>query len=257
MNPYLAAFVSGMRRTVAPGELIVRVGFYAVILVVFAAVWNAAMAANGGEVAGYGFAGILWYIAAAEAAQVATNARMIEDIGNDIGNGTVAIELLRPVSVVGLRLASEVGGAVVRLAGTCALAALFVPLAAGPPPSWNGVGLAIPSLVLAVCCNLAAQHAFAGIAFWLEDAKSAWFLYQKLIFLLGGMLLPLELLPDAMSGAARLLPFWAMSYAPGRLMAGYVEPWLLLLQVGWLVAMVGAAVAVFSSGERRLQAVGG
>ena len=138
-----------------------------------------------------------------------------------------------------------------------AIAAPFVALAAGAPPSATGVALAIPSLLLAVCCNLAAQHAFAGIAFWLEDAKSAWFLYQKLIFLLGGMLLPLELLPDAMAGVARALPFWAMSYAPGRLSAGHLEPWLLVGQAGWLVVMVGAAIAVFSAGERRLQVVGG
>jgi ABC-2 type transport system permease protein len=66
---------------------------------------------------------------------------------------------------------------------------------AGARPARAGALLALPSCALAVAANLAAQHALAGTAFWLSDAKATWFLYQKLVFLLGGMLLPLQLFP--------------------------------------------------------------
>ena len=97
----------------------------------------------------------------------------------------------------------------------------------GPPPSAAALALAVPAALLALACNLAAQHAFAGAAFWLRDARSTWFLYQKLVFLLGGMLLPLEFLPRALADVAKVLPFAAMAYAPARLASGHVEPRLL------------------------------
>jgi ABC-2 type transport system permease protein len=137
---------------------------------------------------------------------------------------------------------------------------LGVPLArvlGGAPPSWWSLTLVVPSLVLAITCNLVAQHAFAGVSFWVRDARATWFLYQKLVFIVGGMLLPLEVLPAAMTKVALWLPFMAMAYAPSRLASGHAEPWLLARQGFWLVALSGLAVAVFARGERRLQVVGG
>jgi hypothetical protein len=111
-----------------------------------------------------------------------------------------------------------------RLAACAVVGAIVAFLTAGPPPQAAALALAAPSLVLAVTCNIVAQHAFAGIAFWLRDAGSAWFLYQKLVFVLGGMLIPLEALPGWLEGTASVLPFRAMSYASARLAAGHLEP---------------------------------
>ena len=47
----------------------------------------------------------------------------------------------------------------------------------------------------------------------------------------------------------------AMAYAPARLASGHVEPWLLLVQAGWLVALAAAAAAVVR--PRRAPAAGG
>jgi ABC-2 type transport system permease protein len=102
-----------------------------------------------------------------------------------------------------------------------------------------------------------ACSTLAGSAFWLRDTRATWFLYQKLVFLLGGMLLPLQVLPGFLYHVAMVLPFMAMAYAPARLASGHVEPWLLLVQVGWLVVLVAGAAAVFAAGQRRLQVVGG
>jgi ABC-2 type transport system permease protein len=246
------------RRTLhQPGELAVRLMFYASILVVFAALWSAATHANGGEIAGYDTRALLWYVAVAEGAVIATKPRMIESIGWDISSGAIVIEMLRPVSVVGLRLAAELGEAAVRLACALLVGSAVVWLYVGPPPNAEAFALALPSALLALCCNLAAQHAFAGAAFWLRDARSTWFLYQKLVFLLGGMLLPLEFLPRVLEDVAKVLPFSAMAYAPARLASGHVEPWLLAVQAGWLVVLLACAAAVFAAGERRLEVVGG
>lgn len=257
-RPYLAGFASGAHRALGqPGDLAVRITFYAVILVVFVALWRAAEAANDGSIAGYTYAEVLWYVAAAEATVIATKPRMIEDIGDDIGSGVISVEMLRPVSVVGFRMAAEMGEAVVRLVGAVVVGAIMVSVIVGPPPSAVGLLLAAPAMPLGVACNLALQHAFAAAAFWLQDAKSSWFLYQKLVFLLGGMLLPLELFPESLERTARFLPFLTTAYVPARLLSGHPDPILLLLQLGWLAVLLAGALGVFRAGERRLQVAGG
>jgi ABC-2 type transport system permease protein len=258
LKPYAAAFASGFLRALRePGEIAVRVIFYAVILVVFAALWRAAVEANGGSISGYDYPSLLWYVAGAEGAVIATKPRMIEDIGEDIGSGDVAVEMLRPVSVVGFRIMVEMGEAMVRLSCAVAIGAIFVAARVGLPPDPVAAALVVPAAVLAVACNLSTQFAFAGAAFWMHESKGMWFLYQKLVFLVGGMLLPLELMPSWLAAAARVLPFWTMSYIPARLLSGHFEPALIVVQIGWLGALIAAALWVFSMGERRLQAVGG
>lgn len=253
----VAAVTSARRALAMRGGLFVSVGFYLIVASVLASLWRTAAGANGGSVAGYTAAAFTWYVFTSEVATVSITQRLIEDVGIAIGDGSVATEMLRPVSLLLVRVAAEVGRTLARLA-VCAVAGFALAwVMAGAPPSFAGLLLAAPSLVLAITCNIVSSHAFAGTGFWLRDTKSAWFLYQKFVFLLGGMLIPLEVLPSAVSGVAKALPFWTMAYAPARLASGHVEPYLLVVQAGWLVALWLLAVWVFAAGERRLQVAGG
>ncbi len=258
MSPYLAGWRLGLLRTLrSPGDLSVRVGFFAIILVVMSALWGAAVDANGGSLEGYTRTSLLWYVFAAQTAVLGVRPRSVEEIGDEIGGGTIAIQMLRPVSVVGLRMAIDLGEACARLAVAFGAGAVLTWLFAGPPPSAAGMALAVPAVVLAAAANIASSHAFGGISFWLLDARSTWFVYQKLVFLPGGMLIPLELLPRPLEVASLLLPFATMAYVPGRLASGHADPLFLLWQLGWLAALLAIAAAVFAAGERRLQVLGG
>lgn len=245
------------RVTAERGGLVVAVIFYVVVVAVLAGLWRVAAATNGGTIAGYSAVALTWYIATSEAAVVALNIRMIDDIGRAIGSGAVAVELLRPVPVLALRVAAELGRSLPRLAACVGTGVVVATVSGGAPPRPATLALAGPSLVLAVACNIVAQHAFAAIAFWIRDAGSAWFLYQKLVFIIGGMLIPLEALPGWLHALANALPFRAMAYAPARLASGHFEPRLLVEQAAWLGVLLVAAGAVFRAGERRLQVVGG
>ena len=239
------------------GQLFFAAGFYTIVASVLAALWRAAAEVNGGNVAGYSGLQLTWYVMASEAVTIALNVRLIEVIGDDIASGAVAAELLRPAPVLGVRVCTEFGRCLPRLTVCVAIGAVLASATAGAPYDPSALALAIPALVLAVTCNLVAQHAFAGIAFWLRDARSMWFLYHKLVFVLGGMLLPLQVMPSWLHTIASWLPFAAMAYVPARLASGHFEPQLLLVQVGWLAVLWWAARAVFTAGERRLQVVGG
>lgn len=255
---FVVALRTGARRVVAnPAAYVVPTGFYVLVVIAVVAVWRAATEANGGVVAGYTTVAITWYLATSEAAYLTLDSRLIEEIGDEIAAGDVTVELLRPAPVFGLRMAFEIGRAIPRLVVNMAVGAGLCLILAGPPPEPMGLVWAVPALVLAIGCNLAAVHAVAAVSFWMRDAKSGWFLYQKLLFILGGMLLPLQVLPDRLHDIALALPFMAMVYAPARLASGHMEPELLVIQAAWLVVLTGAAGAIFAAGQRRLQVVGG
>lgn len=251
-------FTLSARRTLAqPADLLVAVLFYTLVTIVLVNLWQAAAGANGGRVAGYSALALTWYAATAEASIVPLRVRAIEEIGDDIATGAIAVEMLRPASMLAVRVAVVLGEALPRLLAFVAVGSVLAVWLGGPPPDATALALAAPSLALALACNATGQHAFAGAAFWIRDARSAWFLYHKLVFFLGGMLIPLEVLPGPVSAFAKATPFMAMSYAPARLAAGHVEPVLLLVQLGWLVVLIALAAAVFRAGQRRLQRVGG
>ena len=258
IRPYWVTARTASQRVLAePAGMVVSLGIYAAVTLVLGSLWRTATAANAGEIAGYSAVALSWYVAASEAVTIPLPSRVIEQTGEEIASGAVAVELLRPASVAGIRIASQVGSAWPRLI-LCMLAGAGLAGAfGGAPPNAAALVLAAPSLVLAIVCNLVAQHAFAGASFWLRDARSTWFIYQKLVFVVGGMLIPLEVLPAPVTAVAKVLPFMAMAYAPARLAAGFFEPWLLAVQLGWIVVLLGLTLRVFASGERRLQVVGG
>jgi viologen exporter family transport system permease protein len=253
-----AGFKQGARSAAGdPSDLVGKSLFLVFILTVMAGLWRTALAAHGGMLSGYDLSSMGWYVFGAQAAVMIVPIRLIETLGDEIGDGTITVAMLRPVSVLGMRLALEAGAALVRLAALLPVCGAATWLLFGPPPNFAALPLAVVAIIAAGWLNLAAQHLFGAMAFWLRDAKAAWFLYQKIVFLPGGMLIPLELLPRGLASVCRWLPFAAMAYVPGRITSGDADYAALLEQGGWLLAVLTCTAAVYELGQRRLETVGG
>ncbi len=249
-----AAVAEGRKVGGDRGGLLVSGVFVMVVVGMLISLWRAAAEANGGQVAGYSAAALVWYVTTSEIATISQRMQFIDELGDDIGTGRIDTALLRPVPMVLMVWATQVGGMFPRLVVCCLGGIPLAVLTVGAPPSWPAAALAAPALVLGIVLNITGQHVFAAAAFWLRNARATWFVYQKFVFVVGGMLLPLEVLPDWLESIARWLPFMAMAYVPARIAAGYFEPELLLIQLAWLAALGLLALRVFDIGERRIMA---
>jgi len=97
-------------------------------------------------------------------------------------------------------------------------------------------------------------------AFLVEDVSAFMWIYQKLAFMLGGMLIPLDFYPDWLQAIAKALPFSSITYGPARL---FVTPTVELfinvmtLQIVWVVILALLLTFSYRRGVAYLTVNGG
>lgn len=189
----------------ARGEAVVRVFFYLAILLVFSRLWQA-LEAGGSYV---------WYIALTEWVMLAMPLLSVE-IEEDVRRGDVAYRIARPVSYLWTKVAEGLGNGLVRLlmiGGSGGVAAWL--LTGTPPP--KGLLLALPLGALAFVLLVLWQAAIGLTAFWIGDTQPFFWIWQKLCFVLGGLLFPLEVYPEWLQRAAYFTPFAPLLHGWARL----------------------------------------
>jgi ABC-2 type transport system permease protein len=183
------------------------------------------------------------------------------EISEAVKAGDLAYTLARPLSYPFYQVANSLGNSAPRFVLNLLTAAAVVRLGMGRlagdlPGLLAFLGMAALALVLdaliAVLIGL--------LAFWIEEVMPAFWIYQKLLFTVGGLFLPLEMFPDWLQGAVRWLPFQFIAYVPARAFVAF-EPGFVLRGVAGQVAYIvtlGALVAlVWWRAQRRLVVHGG
>jgi ABC-2 type transport system permease protein len=255
---YLAIARASAQRALAERAAIAgRVAFLGVILFIFSRVWQAVLAS--GPIPGAGRAELIWYLAVTEWCVLSVPPVFLA-IEAEVRSGDVACRLVRPVSYVGAQLAEALGETALRLLVLGPAGVLFAALLAGGlPADPRGLLLALVLGPLASALAVLSMAAIGLSAFWIVDTSPIYWVWQKLMFVLGGLLLPLELYPDWLRALARLSPFPAMLWGPGRSAFGFAAGAALetFLELVVWSALVGALLAWMSRRARARLVVNG
>ena len=183
-------------------------------------------------------------------------------LGDVIRSGGLNAWLLRPMSPLFNVLSSEAAGKVVYLAFVGPVAALLAVLLqpeihAGP----REMVAFVPALLLAWALRFAWGYALALLAFWATRADALLAVQDSLVFLLGGQVAPVALLPGAMRLLAVVLPFRYMLGFPVEILTAGLDSQALFtgfaLQLSWLAIALALATLAWRRGVRRFSAVGG
>lgn len=232
----------------------------AIFMWVFSMLWQTVFAFRGEpRIAGLTLQDTLWYLLMAEMVVLSKPPLSVE-ISDSIKSGAIAYELMRPYNFGLYHLSRYAGHIVFRAALNLVAGSAVVWLLVGPPPAWSGVGPAILALILAWGLEFCFEGLIGLAAFLVEDTFAFRWVYQKLSFILGGLLLPLDFYPDWLADIARLLPFASMLYAPGRLFVA-PEPRHILVTLGlqlvWLTVLGVLFRALLQRALQRLTINGG
>lgn len=116
-------------------------------------------------------------------------------------------------------------------------------------PVWLGAGL----------LRFLFTWCLAMTAFWTQRAHAITAFGTTLTYMLGGIAVPVTLLPSGWSLLARYLPFYSMVGLPADAASGQVKGTVLggvAVQLGWLLLTGALAVALWRLGRARYTAVG-
>ncbi|MBN1200290.1 MAG: ABC-2 family transporter protein [Anaerolineae bacterium] len=229
---------------------------------VFARLWKTTFAAqNATVIGGLTLAQTVWYFVWAELVQL-SKLDVAQTIQDEVKDGSLAYTLGRPYHYLLYHFAFGLGNVFMRMIFILAFGAAVAWIEVGPPRFVRVEALPAVLLItlLAFVLDYCIMAALGLLAFFVEDTSAFCLIYQKINFVLGGLLLPVDFLPGAIQTVARVLPFNLVLYAPSKLFVAwngtqFVQ--MLGLQLVWIGITGAGLVALFRYGARRVSINGG
>jgi ABC-2 type transport system permease protein len=186
-----------------------------------------------------------------------------DDLAERIRTGDVAIDLYRPVGLIGWYLAGDLGRAAYHVLARGVLPTilgllLFRITLPGSAAAALGFVLSLP---LAVVTSFAIRFLVACTAFWLLDQSGVRMLSGVLAIFLSGMTLPLVIFPEPLRSIALALPWASYLQTPADIWLGHRTGIGILdglaVQVLWIAVLLALCHVVLGAATRKVVVQGG
>lgn len=259
LKKHLAIFNLSARQAVCNYQLLIGLSIFLITcLVIFANLWKLVGMKTGMQT--YDPDQLLWYIALNEWIIISLP-RTHENIENDLRSGKLAYLLSRPVSYLGSLFSEACGTLLINLTFLGTVTFIFTWLATNTLPFGSeGFAMTIILGILAGCVGI-IFHILLGLsAFWLGEVDPLYWVWEKLLFMFGGLILPLTIYPAWMQTLASYTPFSVILGSRSAQALDYSTNMSLFLAATLLVwASIGilAINIVYRKGLRILTVEGG
>lgn len=238
-----------------------RAVFIILILYIFVQLWSSVYESRGGgEIAGLTLTATIWYFLFAEMIELG-KFRHDQQISDEVKDGTIAYAMTRPYHYLVYHFFNGLGETLVKMVLILLLGLPVVWINVGAPTiAWSTLPAVGLILLLALVLDFVMSSSIGLLAFVTEDTFSFRLIYQKLIFILGGLLIPVDFLPEWLQTIARILPFSQMTYAPAKLFVAFSASqfwWVLMMQIFWITVLGWLLRRQYRWAIRRLEVNGG
>ena len=258
---YWAVFQITLLNSLAyPGELIGRSLLIVPFMWIYFQLWNVTFNAAGTDVInGMTVYTTMWYLMMAETIELSRPA-LARTISDNVKDGSIAYILNKPYSFLLYQFSNSMGETLFRALINAFFGSLLVWWLVGAPPAPIGWSFAFLAILGTWVLNFCITCLIGLSAFLVEDVAPFVWIYQKLIFILGGFLIPLDFYPSWLQVIAKALPFSAMIYGPSKL---FVQPsWellgqVMLMQAVWIITLGTTLVISYRRGVAYLTVNGG
>lgn len=261
MRKYLSIFKIQVVNSLAyPGELIGRSLLIIPFMWIFYQLWTITFHAAGtGVINGMTLRDTLWYLMMAETIELG-RPRVARTVAENVKDGSIAYLLNKPYDFMLYQFSTSMGETVFRTITNALFGGVIVWILVGPPPHPESWPMAAVALIGAWILNFCMNALIGLAAFVAEDVAPFEWIQQKLAFIFGGLLIPLDFYPGWLQTLARFLPFSSSMYAPARLFVAAdtssFAP-MLELQWVWIIALVCALALAYRRGVSYLTVNGG
>jgi ABC-2 type transport system permease protein len=258
---YLAIFQITLTNSLAyPGELIGRSLIIIPFMWIFYQLWKVTYAAAGSEViSGLSLRDVLWYLMLAETIELG-RPPVARTISENVKDGSIAYLLNKPYDFLLYQFSTTMGETIFRAILNALFGGAVIFWLVGAPEHPEGFLIALPAILGAWALHFCVTVMIGLSAFFVEDVSAFMWIYQKLAFLLGGMLVPLDFYPNWLQAIAKALPFSSITYGPARL---FVTPTMdlflnvMAVQMVWIVVLALLLTFAYRRGVAYLTVNGG
>jgi ABC-2 type transport system permease protein len=238
------------------------IAIYAINIGAYYFVWNAIYAgqsAMGGFTAGQ----MATYIAVSWMARAFYFNNLDREISNEIRDGSVAIQFIRPYQYIVVKMMQGLGEGVFRLImfsapGMLIVSLLFPVELPRDPALW---GLFAAMLLFSFLINSQINIMIGLSAFFFENSEGLMRMKRVAVDLFSGLIIPLSFFPAWAERALQWLPFQAITYLPSSVFTGRTTgeaAWQALgVQVIWFAALIVPLVWIWRGSRQRLFVQGG
>ncbi|RSK26274.1 hypothetical protein EJF36_05045 [Bacillus sp. HMF5848] len=193
--------------------------------------------------------------------------RFVSGVGNllseNISNGNVAIELLRPYDLIFKMIAIDAGEKVtviIREALPMIIVAVIFLQITMPVSFLSGILFTV-SAVLGICIGTLFDFIVGVLAFWTINIWGLRVLKEAMVTFFSGALIPIILFPDWLKALSQYLPFQAMVYTPVSIYTGiltgtdmYVA---IAMQIVWVAVLYIAVRLIWLVAMKKITIFGG
>lgn len=261
-RPYWGVLVSSAREDSAnPKQIVASIGVSIFRVFLLTAIYAVAYKFGGASLT---YQNAIWSLAVYFAFIINLGIRdLFKVVEQDVQSGEVELQLIKPLEWRLVKICQLIGKNGIEFILQLLVLPTFLFLTIGQPDIsfWSAIFLA-SFVVLTLFSIVSASYLFMSIglsAFWLNDSKSVFRLFDKTILVFGGGFVPIALLPHIVQDAVRLSPFGVYA-APTQLFNPNIAaalPAYLLSAVFWTAALILISNFIWHRAQARIEVNGG
>ncbi|NOU97449.1 daunorubicin ABC transporter permease [Paenibacillus sp. LMG 31456] len=245
-----------------------RVNYYSGIIIyalnigAYYFLWKAIYGTNE-MLGGMTVAQITTYVAVSWMARAFYFNNLDREIANEIKDGSVAIQFIRPYNYIIVKMMQGLGEGIFRfflfsVPGMFVISFLIPVKLPTDPEVW---GVFLLMLFLSFLINSQINIITGLFAFFLENNEGMMRMKRVVVDLFSGLVVPMSFFPGWAEGILKLLPFQAITYLPGAVFTGKVSGSAVYqvfgVQLLWFVLLIVPLYLLWRGARTRLFVQGG
>lgn len=233
--------------------------FILIILYIFIELWSIPFG-NQNIINGFTYSSTIWYLLMTESIWI-SNYHINETITKDVRSGDIVYKLNKPYSVVLYYFTEYISNTLLSFVSVFVLGSIFISFFVGFLDfNYFHVLLTFISIGLALILGFLFLAIIGLIAFFLEQTEAFRWLYAKIVFILGGMMIPIDFFPQWLKTISAYLPFAFVTYYPAKLFVSfnYNLFWkTLIAQLSYIILLSILVSVIYYYCKKRVEVNGG
>lgn len=235
--------------------------FFVFIMFIYLMLWKNIYGQKGGSIGGLSLNKMIWYLIITELVTL-SRTDIHNQVNEDVKSGNIAYLLNKPYNYVLYCFSYFIGEIGIKLITNGIVGVTIGLIYVGQLNGFNFyyLPLILLSIIAGCIINFFIYIILALTSFWFEENSAFFWIYSKLIFTLGGMLVPIDLFPNWLKAIAKYLPFAYVTYVPAKLTVDFSIASFsgqFLIQIMYLAFFFIVAMSLYRKGARNLNVNGG